>query len=336
MKAIRWGIIGCGDVTEVKSGPAFRRAGGAELTYVMRRTEAKVRNYASRHDVPNWTTDAQKLIESDEVDAVYVATPPGAHEEYVLASIRAGKPVYVEKPLSATIEQGESMVRAAKEAGVPLFCAYYRRALPRFLKVKELLEADVIGEVRSVSVQLLQPRRQGKDYSSGLPWRLQKEHAGGGLFIDLGSHALDLLDYLLGPAEEAHGFAVNQAGDYEVEDCLSATLRFPKNVVGTGLWCFTSSVRRTEESITIEGATGRIRFTCYGENDPVTLLLPDRAEDFNIPHPAHIQEPLIKKVVQALRGEGESPSTGETALRTTRLMACLVGNRPYRRNEFEG
>lgn len=127
---VRWGFVGCGDVTEVKSGPAFSRIPGSSVSVVMRRDAEKARDYAARHQVPRWTTDATEVIESDDVDAVYVATPPASHAAYALQAAAAGKPVYVEKPLALDRTEGEAMVRACEAAGVPLFVAYYRRALP--------------------------------------------------------------------------------------------------------------------------------------------------------------------------------------------------------------
>src|SRR6184192_2580039 len=97
MKTIRWGIIGCGDVTEVKSGPAFQKASNSALVAVMRRDAAKAADYAARHGVPRWYADARELIADADVDAVYVATPPSSHEEYAIMAAEAAKPIYVEK-----------------------------------------------------------------------------------------------------------------------------------------------------------------------------------------------------------------------------------------------
>src|SRR5882757_10269989 len=99
-RLIRWGIIGCGDVTEVKSGPALQRATGSALVAVMRRDRAKAEDYARRHGVARAYDDAAALIADPDVDAVYVATPPSSHAAYTLAAARAGKPVYVEKPMA--------------------------------------------------------------------------------------------------------------------------------------------------------------------------------------------------------------------------------------------
>ena len=138
MKTIRWGIIGCGDVTEVKSGPGFQKADNSSLVAVMRRTGALAKYYAQRHGVPKWYDDAAALVHDSEVDAIYVATPPASHKEYTLLAARVGKPVYVEKPMALNFEGRQEMLTACQAAGVHLFVAYYRRALPRFLNIKDL------------------------------------------------------------------------------------------------------------------------------------------------------------------------------------------------------
>src|SRR5690606_690197 len=128
---VRWGFIGAGDVAEVKSGPAFSLVEGSSVSVIMRRSADKAKDYAERHGVPRWTTDAAEVIAATDVDAVYVATPPSSHAHYTRLAAQAGKPVYVEKPMARTAAEAEAMLRACQQAGVPLFVAYYRRALPR-------------------------------------------------------------------------------------------------------------------------------------------------------------------------------------------------------------
>src|SRR3954469_15798046 len=156
---VRWGIIGCGDVTEKKSGPGFQKATNSALVAVMRRDAAKAADYAKRHGVPRWYLDGAQLIADPEVDAVYVATPPASHEQYAVMAARAGKPVYVEKPMGRTHAECVRMIEAARSAGTPLFVAYYRRCLPSFLRVKQLIDDGAIGDVRLVNVSLYLPPR---------------------------------------------------------------------------------------------------------------------------------------------------------------------------------
>jgi 1,5-anhydro-D-fructose reductase (1,5-anhydro-D-mannitol-forming) len=321
-RTVRWGMIGCGDVTEVKSGPGFQKATDSALVACMRRDAGAAQDYARRHGVPRWYSDAARLIADPEVDAVYIATPPASHRQYTLMAAEAGKPVYVEKPMATRHGECLEMVAACQRASVPLFVAYYRRALPRFLKVKELLEAGAIGEVRLVSTTL---RTRPDNHPPGvLPWRVDPAIAGGGLFLDLGSHTLDLLDFFLGPISQVSGAAANQAGLYPAEDIVTAQLRFASGVLGVGSWCFTAGERldRTE----IIGSRGTIRFATF-DDEPV-VVTGETSQSFAIPHPPHIQQPLIQIVVDALNGTGRSPSTGASGARTSWVMdQVLAGYR---------
>lgn len=318
MTPIRWGIIGCGDVTEVKSGPALAKAHGSALVAVMRRTPALAEDYARRHGVPAWYSDADALVADPNVDAVYVATPPASHREHTLRAARHRKPVYVEKPMATTHRECLDMIEACEAAAVPLFTAYYRRALPRFLHVKALVDEGAVGAVRAVTIVL--SRRQ-LVVDGPMPWRIDPAIAGGGLFVDLASHTLDLLDYVLGPIATVAGGAANQGGTYRAEDIVHAALTFESGVRGTGLWCFTAD--RDADRVEIIGSAGRITFSTF-DDAPVELERGGESESFVVAHPPHVQQPLIQTIVDQLHGTGACPSTGVTGARTTRVMDALL------------
>ena len=321
---IGWGIVGCGDVTEVKSGPALQKAPGSALVAVMRRDGARAADYARRHGVPRWYAQAQALIDDPGVDAVYVATPPSTHAQYAIAAMRAGKPAYVEKPMAMDAGECEAMLDASRACGVPLFVAYYRRALPRFLKVRDLLAAGVVGRPREVRVQLHRTADPAPADAGALPWRLRPEVSGGGLFVDLGSHTLDLLDFLFGPLSQVAGEAVSR-GPYAAEDRVRMAFELPGGIGGNGEWDFRSDARR--DLVEIRGEAGRLRFATFDER-PVELELASGTQRFEIPNPRHIQLPLVASIVAQLRGQGACPSTGESAARTTRVIdAVLAGHR---------
>lgn len=320
-QTIRWGIIGCGNVTEVKSGPGFQKAAGSALVAVMRRDGALARDYARRHGVPKWYDDAHALISDPEVDAVYVATPPSSHREYALLTASAGKPVYVEKPMALNHAECLEMVAACRSAGTPLFVAYYRRAQERFLKVKSLIDAGAIGAVRFVSVTLYQPVQPEELDPARLPWRVIPEIAGGGKFVDLASHQLDLLDFILGPIRSARGFTGNQASLYPAEDMVTASFVFESGAHGVGAWSFTAFDEA--DRIEIIGSHGRIIFSTFGPQ-PVCLTDASGSHEFDIPYPQHVQQPLIQTIVDELLGMGRSPSTGETAARTSWVMDQIL------------
>ena len=327
MRTIRWGIIGCGDVTEIKSGPAFQNAHRSSLAAVMRRNGALAKDYAQRHGVPRWYDNAKALIQDPGVDAVYIATPPVFHKEYALLSAQAGKPVYVEKPMALNFEECQCMLQACQEARVPLFVAYYRRALSRFLKVKELIEAQSIGEPRLVNMTLCQPLSPEDLNPHARPWRVVPELAGGGRFVDMASHMLDFLDYVLGPIRSVHGFASNQAKKYPAEDIVTGSFVFESGVQGVGSWCFTSFDRR--DVTEIFGTAGRIAYSTF-DAQPVILTTSKGTTEFACENPAHIQQPLIQSVVDELNEAGICPSKGDSAARTSWVMDQMLKNAPRR------
>jgi len=319
---IRWGIVGCGDVTEVKSGPGMCEADRSSVVAVMRRTGHLAEDYARRHKVPRWYDDADKLINDSEVDAVYVATPPGSHLEYGLRACRAGKPAYVEKPMARNHQECREMVDAFRAADVDLFVAYYRRALPRFLKAKELINSGELGVITAVRYRFDEPIPRELD-PKNLPWRLSAAESGGGLFFDLGSHALDIIDFLLGPLVDIGGIAANRAHGYDVEDSVAMHFGTACGAVGVASWNFASPVSR--DRIQILGTKGRVTLSVFG-NEPVSWEQNENRQLFDLSNPKHIQQPMIQTVVDSLLGRGRCDSTGESAARTARVMDAVVEN----------
>lgn len=324
MDQIKWGIIGCGNVTEVKSGPAFNLVPNSELVAVMRRDAEKAKDYAERHKVPKWYDNVDDLIQDPDVNAVYIATPPNVHEEYAIKAMRAGKPVYVEKPMAMDTEQCERMNAVSKETGVPLFVAYYRRALPYFIKLKELIDSNIIGDIRYVNICLQwQPYDEEVGVLRKPRWRVQPEISGGGHFHDLASHQFDYLEYVFGPIKWAGGIARNQAGLYEADDITVANFEFESGIVGNGVWCYTINKEQREDKAEIVGAQGRIRFSFFEKFD-IIVETAEGTETYHIPYPAHVQQPLITHIVAELRGEGESPSNGVTGTSANRIMDWIT------------
>ncbi|MDQ7997491.1 MAG: Gfo/Idh/MocA family oxidoreductase [Luteibacter sp.] len=322
---VRWGIIGCGAVTEVKSGPAFQKVPDSSLVAVMRRDGEKARDYAQRHAVPRWYDDAAALVADPDVDAVYVATPPSSHRDYALMAIAAGKPVYVEKPMAIDRTECDAIIDAGRAAGVPVFVAYYRRALPRFRRIAGLLREGAIGTPRLVNVVLHHPLEARYRDPENLPWTVRPEISGGGVFVDIGCHTLDILDFLLGPIVDARGMATNQANAYAAEDTVAMAFRFDSGVLGTGVWNFCAD--RREDRVEIVGDRGRLIFATFGDG-PVVLESDGRREDIHVDNPEHIQQPLIASIVAELTGKGVCPSTAESGARTSWVMDQVL--RPAR------
>lgn len=319
MKTVRWGIIGCGNVTEVKSGPGFQKVQGSALVAVMRRDVAAAKDYAQRHGVARWYGDGAALIADAEVDAVYVATPPGDHEHYAMQAAAAGKPCYVEKPMARNHAECQRMVAAFEKAGVPLFVAYYRRALPRFLKARELVRDGAIGVLTGVNYVYADGQAL-KARAEALPWRLVPERSGGGLVLDLGSHTLDIIAYIAGDLSDVQGIAGNVAGTHAAEDGVAMTFRIGR-ALGSAQWDFASAVNA--DVITFMGTRGRVSLSTFG-NEPVELRTADGVQTFDLPNPLHVQQPLIQTMVDQLLGRGECPSTGATGARTQAVLDAVL------------
>jgi 1,5-anhydro-D-fructose reductase (1,5-anhydro-D-mannitol-forming) len=319
MDIVHWGMIGCGDVAEVKSGPGFQKARGSALLAVTRRDRARAEDFARRHGVPRVHASADALIQDPEVDAVYIATHPDSHCDLACRVAAARKPCLVEKPMAVSHAECARMLRAFDHESVPLWVAYYRRALPRFVMIRELLQGGTLGRVTSVYIDVREPIAGG-DSAGG--WRFNRSLAGGGLFFDKGSHCVDLLDFLLGPVEHAAGATVNTGGAYEVEDVTTATFRMPGGVLGAGVWNFNAGV--ASDAFVLTTTAGEIRTSVFSDADVVVTSGGAQAVH-QIRNPPHVHQPLIQTIVDELAGRGVCESTGASGARASRVLDMCAG-----------
>lgn len=320
-RTIRWGIIGCGDVTEVKSGPAFNKVPHSSLVAVMRRNADKAKDYARRHGVDKWYSDATALINDRDVDAIYIATPPSNHEEYTLQALSAGKPVYVEKPMSIDATAAARMAKAARETGVKLCVAHYRRQQPVFLKVRELLQEGAIGEPRVVNLQCLQPHQSSLITKTEDNWRYNPAVSGGGLFHDLAPHQLDLMYYFFGKPVQVSGISFNAARLYDADDTTGGHILFPNNVLFNGQWCFTVQERR--DLCEIIGTEGSLRFSIF-DHRLLTMIKDGKEATFEFEHLPHVQQPMIQRVVEYFLGEADNPCPAEAGVEVMRMIDAFT------------
>jgi predicted dehydrogenase len=327
MEKIKWGIIGCGDVTEVKSGPAFSKVPHSELVAVMRRNSDKVVDYAKRHRVAKWYTDANDLINDPEVNAIYVATPPLQHEEYTLAALQAGKPVYVEKPMSIDFPSAQRMASASK--GHKVCVAHYRRAQPLFMKVKELLESRIIGDLKYVDLKFLQaPLSPEELQKPGFQWRVDPSVAGGGLFHDLAPHQLDLMIFFFGRINRAFGTSLNQDGLYAADDIVCGDIVFNSGIIFHGLWCFGVPPAETRDICEIVGSEGKITFSIFGEPE-IRLSVNGKDSSIVFDKLQHVQQPMIEKVVDYFLHDTGNPSPVEDGLEVMRVIDVFTHKQPH-------
>lgn len=323
MNIINWGIIGCGDVTEVKSGPAFNKVPNSALVAVMRRNGEKAADYAKRHNVPRWYDDASQLINDPEVNAIYIATPPDSHEAYTLAAIDAGKPVYVEKPMTLNYASAQRMANAAAEKNVKLVVAHYRRQWPLFKKIKELINEKMIGDPGLVHLQFCRPAMTKEELAvEKNAWRVNPAISGGGLFHDLAPHQLDILYWLFGNTKKISSTSSNQNKLYVADDVLAADILFESGVVFNGDWDFNAAVNKDHCEIT--GSTGKLSFGFFSGNC-IELVVNNKTTRFDFEQLQHVQQPMIEKVVQYFLGHAANPCSGSEGAEIMRWMDAMTG-----------
>ena len=320
-KPLRWGVIGCGKVAEKKSVPAYQKTHGFSVDMVMGRNREKVQDYAQKHQIPDWTTDAQEVIENPNIDAVYIATPPDSHKFCALQVAKAGKPCCLEKPMAPNYMDSLAIYEAFATKEIPLFISYYRRSLPRFLKVKQWLDENCIGEVGRIRWEKTK-QPNDLDLSGKYNWRTDKEIAPGGYFDDLASHGLDLFSFFFGEVKEASGEATNKLGMYSAYDTVLGSWQYANGIVGEGIWNFGAQSR--SDKVEIFGTDGTITFSVLDEA-PIELKNALGHQTLEIPHPEHVQFYHVQNIKNHLLGKNEHPSIGKTGLHTSWVMDKILG-----------
>lgn len=323
IKTINWGIIGCGDVTEVKSGPAFNKVPNSKLVAVMRRNAGKAKDYAKRHGVEKWYSNAEDLINDADVNAIYVATPPLNHEEYAIKAMKKGKPVYVEKPMAVNALAAEKIEQVAKETGVKIAIAHYRRQQPLFLKIKELLQQKAIGDVKLVDLKMFQPPLSGLIAQTETNWRIDPSISGGGLFYDLAPHQLDLMLYFFGSVKKISGISFNASGFYDADDTTGGQILFEGDVLFNGTWCF--AVAQRKDHCEIIGSEGKLSFSVF-DHRPLIIEKSGKEITMEFDRLQHVQQPMIQKVVEYFVDQSPNPCTAAEGVEVMRMMDAIAGS----------
>lgn len=319
---IQWGMIGAGDVTEVKSGPAFRKVPDSDIVAVMRRDEEKVRDYAERHAIQRWYTDADALLADPAVNAVYIATPPHVHLHYVEKSLAAGKMLYVEKPLALNASEARKMAALLEEYGGKLVVAHYRRANPYYLKIKELVQSGVVGKVSRVQLAIYKEALRAEELRlPKIQWRLDPAISGGGLFHDLAPHQIDFLIDLFGKPMRYSGLS-NETIALQPATRVVGQILFHDDVLFHGIWDFDHSVSLDECSIF--GTHGSIHFSFFG---PSLIRVESNAgvQEFYFEPLQHVQQPMIEQTVQYFLGKRDNPCTIADGIACMEVMDAFCG-----------
>ena len=320
MATLRWGILGCGNVAEYKGGPPLYSVDDSELIAVMRRDRAKAEDFAERHGAQRAYSDIGDLLADDEVNAIYIATHPYLHCEQTIRTAQAGKHILCEKPMAMTVEECQRMIDACHDAGVTLMLAYYRNFYPNIVKMKALMDEGAIGEVVLARVNhtgFYDPSRH--DLSS---WRVDEKISGGGVLMDLGSHRISLLQYLMGDIASVQGYAEAVHLDIETDDSAVFTLCFESgaHAVANINWNVGVSI----DDVEVYGTEGALR--CSPLNSGNLTLETESAglvKMHQTPFP-HTHTGLVEDFLNHLKTGELIRCSGEAGLQTNAIIAQIM------------
>lgn len=313
--AVRWGIIGCGDVARKRVAGAIQNDPNSELVAVCRRDEARLRAFADEFAVPQTSTSDEDLIQSADLDALYLATPVNLHHPQTLAAAAAGKHVLVEKPMALSVRECEEMIIACDEAAVTLGVAYYRPFYPVVDRMQELISSGEIGRVLSVSATTCTPF--AIDPGEDGYWRVIPEQGGGGALMDIGSHRLDLFLRLFGPVVDVKAQCGTVAASYEADDVATLALQFESGVHGVLHCCFGSTTDPDEFAVL--GTKGRLVSRPLNGGD----LFIEHGREHTVEHhpPAcNFNSPLIADFTAAILESRTPAVSGQCGREVNRIM----------------
>jgi predicted dehydrogenase len=298
---LKWLVIGIGDITTKRVIPALLEEKRSELWGIVTRHPEKAAPYRARA-----FTDLEAALVADGADAVYVASPVFLHAPQTIAALAAGKHVLCEKPMAMNYGEACSMAKAARAAGKTLGVAYYRRTYPKVARAKELLGQGVIGQPLFAYITNYEWRSPAEVRRA---WQFDPALAGGGPLFDIGSHRIDLLNYVFGEPQRVAGQLSNVVHATAVEDCATVMIEYGNKVRGIVDVRWNSHVKRDE--FRIIGSDGEIDLTPLGGPE---LVYPGGRED--LPTHSNIHFPCVENYVAAVLDGAALISSGESALRT--------------------
>lgn len=320
MSILRWGILGCGNVAEHKGGPPLYTVEDSELVAVMRRDRSKAESFAERHGAKRHYTDVDELLSDDDINAIYIATPPYLHCNQTIRASQSGKHVLCEKPMAMNIEECQQMIDACKDAGVTLMVAYYRNHYPNIEKMKYLMNDGAIGDVvlgRVNCTAYYNPNRA--DLKN---WRTDSKISGGGVLMDIGSHRISLLEFLMGEIDTVNGFAETVQSDLPVDDSAVFTLRFVNgtHAVANINW----NVGVSNDDIEVFGTEGSLKCSPLNSGNLIVQNRSGGIVDMSQEPLPYTHTGLVRNFVNHLKTGASIRCSGESGLRTNKVIEEIM------------
>jgi len=224
--AVGIGIVGCGRVVERRIAPAVREADNAELVAFCSRNLDRACQFRDQHGADRAYDALVEMLDDPDVHAVYVGTPNSVHAVEVLDCLAGGKHVLVDKPMAPTAAQCREMIESANRRRLTLGVLHQQRFHPANQQLARWIEEGRLGKLTMVRIGM------GVWYPPAETWRLEPRQSGGGVAMDLGPHAIDILRQLAGEVASVNAMTANVQFHYEVEDFCAARLAMDEGPVG--------------------------------------------------------------------------------------------------------
>ena len=321
VKTLRWGLIGCGDISRRRVAPALRDLESCRLVSVSRARADQLEAFALEFGAEKWFADWHQLVRDPEIDAVYIATPVHLHCEMMLAAAEYGKHVLCEKPMAMTDSDCENMIRAGKQHRICLGIAYYRHFYPLIRRTDSIIRQGLIGDIKIAQVNAF----SYFDRKPGEPryWLLEKAKSGGGPMMDFGCHRIEVLLDLLGPVTEVHAEISNLRFAREVED--TAVAHFVFKTGARGLLTITHTVAEAQDTMDIYGTGGSVHIPVL--NQGKLILRAESGERIEqLPPHQNLHLPLIEDFTRAVLQNRSPGVTGETGLEVNKILTKIYRN----------
>jgi predicted dehydrogenase len=243
-KRVGYAVVGLGSISQVAVLPAFEHSKKARLVAVVSGDRSKARKLADQFEASHAFSYAElaKCLSNPEVEAVYIATPPGEHEKYAVAAARAGKHVLCEKPLAATVKQARNMVATCRRNKVRFMTAYRKYFEPSSVALKNMISKGDLGRIDVIHTLFSELRPFGDNSSS---WLFSRKLCGGGPLTDLGVYCLNTCRWLVDEDPVAASGAVSWVRDRrrykEVEEGIAFRLDFRSGLVLQGTAAYSAA-----------------------------------------------------------------------------------------------
>jgi predicted dehydrogenase len=315
MAVLRWGLIGCGDIARKRVAPALRDLENCRLAAVSRARVDLAEPFAREFGAGRWYGRWQDLLQDEQIQAVYIATPPHLHEEQTVAAARAGKHVLCEKPMALDPQSCRRMIAACRKNNVRLSIAYYRHFYPVLARVKEIIASGMIGKVVMAEIRAFENYRPEADDPKY--WIARKGQGGGGPLMDFGCHRIEVLLNILGSVSRAWGSNGRLVTDWEVEDTSVALFEFQSEC--RGLLAVSRAVEEPQDTLDIYGSVGSVHIPVLNSGGMRIYTSEGERREEHPPH-ENLHLPYINAVAQAFLENREPPVPGEIGLRVAEII----------------